>query len=57
MDTYSGMVKLGNGPEFHKQNADNIYEPLWVSVQEMDTIHLLPSNGKLMVTELLSTSF
>ncbi len=52
--SYIGNMKLGKGPEQERQRIDNIYDPLWVNIREIENINLLPLNGKDKVIELVA---
>jgi len=49
--SYSGTVKLGNGPELYRQNEKNTYKPMWVPFQEVEKINVLPLNAKQKLME------
>jgi len=55
VDTFSGVMKLGEGPELQRQNAKNTYEPVWVSSDEVRHINLLPRSAKQKLVEILAS--
>jgi len=53
VDTYSGSVKLGNGPERDRQNINNTYEPVWLPRSDFANINLLPVSAKIKLENVV----
>jgi len=55
VDSYSGDIKLGSGPELHRQNHHNTYEPVWVLLKEIVYLNLVPLSAKEKITHFFKS--
>lgn len=50
-DAFSGTVTLG-GPEQQHNSPQNFYQPLWVPIERIEQVNLLPVEAVAMVKEV-----